>query len=67
MSKSSLSHKQKTLSSGLAHSRRGFLRNSMALGASASVMSSLGISKAMAQSMGDYKAMVCIFLYGGND
>ena len=51
----------------LSNSRRGFLRNSVALGAGASVMSSMGISKAMAQSNGDYKAMVCIFLYGGND
>ncbi len=52
-------------------SRRRFLRNSLASGvcsfAGASALSSLGIPKAFAQSSGDYKALVCIFLYGGND
>ncbi len=52
------------------HSRRSFLRHAAAL-------SSLGlasrfdfisaISAANAQSAEDYKALVCVFLYGGND
>ncbi len=54
-----------------AINRRGFLQRSL-LGAAGSVsatglMSSLTISKALAQTAADYKALVCVFLYGGND
>jgi len=56
----------------MAHSRRDFLRNSAcALGgvALASTVESLGLINAYAQSGAatDYRALVCIFLSGGND
>lgn len=52
-------------------SRRAFLQRSAALGA-AGIVSPIGLSlsnMAEAASMGatDYKALVCVFLYGGND
>lgn len=51
-------------------SRRNFLRTSCcaaaAFGASAS-LSPFGFLNAFAQGTGDYKAMVCLFLFGGND
>jgi uncharacterized protein (DUF1501 family) len=53
-------------------SRRAFLRHATALG-SLGAAAPLGLSlsaigKASAQSVaGDYKALVCLFLYGGND
>jgi uncharacterized protein (DUF1501 family) len=56
----------------MAQSRRDFLRNSAcALGsmALASTVDSLGLINAYAQSAAaaDYRALVCIFLSGGND
>jgi uncharacterized protein (DUF1501 family) len=50
--------------------RRNFLKSGLALGGSVSVASGLQMlaaSQALAQSTTDYKALVCIFLYGGND
>ena len=47
--------------------RRHFLRHAGALGAGAT-LAQLGILSARAQvAAGDYKALVCVFLYGGND
>jgi uncharacterized protein (DUF1501 family) len=56
----------------MAHSRRDFLRNTAcALGgvALASTVESLGLVNAYAQSgaASDYRALVCIFMSGGND
>jgi uncharacterized protein (DUF1501 family) len=52
-------------------SRRAFLKRSAALaiagGASSFVTSLAAIGEAAAATSSDYKAMVCIFLYGGND
>ena len=52
-------------------SRRAFLKRSAALGmagVAAPFVTSLGaIGEAAAATATDYKAMVCIFLYGGND
>ena len=52
-------------------SRRAFLKRSVALGmagVAAPFVTSLGaIGEAAAATATDYKAMVCIFLYGGND
>ena len=51
--------------------RRAFLRRSAALGlagVATPLVTSLGaIGEAAAATASDYKAMVCIFLYGGND
>jgi uncharacterized protein (DUF1501 family) len=51
--------------------RRKFLRNTSAMAAASPVAMSLaGIGQASAQSAGsgsDYKALVCLFLFGGND
>ena len=45
--------------------RREFLKSA---GASGVLLSQLGTLRAFAQSAGDdYKALVCIFLNGGND
>ena len=53
------------------HSRRHFLRHAgsvAALGAGAPLATNLGlIGQAAAQSAGDYKALVCVFMRGGND
>ncbi|HXM33777.1 MAG TPA: DUF1501 domain-containing protein [Pyrinomonadaceae bacterium] len=49
----------------MSHSRRDFLRSSLVIGAAAAV-SRFGFLDVLAQST-DYKALVCIFLYGGND
>jgi uncharacterized protein (DUF1501 family) len=46
--------------------RRHFLRYAGALGAAAA-LAQLSIFAARAQTTGDYKALVCLFLYGGND
>ena len=47
--------------------RRHFLRHAGALGAGAA-LAQLGMLTARAQvAAGDYKALVCVFLYGGND
>ena len=51
-------------------SRRGFLRTTgctAAAGVAAASFARLGLVSAFAQSAQDYKAMVCIFLFGGND
>ena len=51
-------------------SRRDFLRKSCcttAAGMAAASFSRFGMINAMAQSSSDYKALVCVFLYGGND
>ncbi len=52
-------------------SRRAFLKRSAALGlvgaASPFVMNLAAIGEAAAATASDYKALVCIFLYGGND
>ncbi len=52
-------------------SRRAFLRQATAyasLGAAGPLGLNLAaMSQASAQSAGDYKALVCLFLYGGND
>src|SRR5271165_4486710 len=46
--------------------RRSFLRHAGALAGTAA-LSQLGVFAARAASANDYKALVCIFLYGGND
>ena len=51
-------------------SRRGFLRTTCctaAAGVAAASFSRLGLVSALAQGTADYKALVCIFLFGGND
>lgn len=50
-------------------SRRRFLARTAGFGAlaAASCFERLGLSGALAQAAGDYKALVCVFLYGGND
>jgi uncharacterized protein (DUF1501 family) len=51
--------------------RRAFLKRSAALGlvgaASPFVMNLAAIGEAAAATASDYKALVCIFLFGGND
>jgi len=49
--------------------RRKFLTSTTALTASAAASSMLrwGVESAEAQAMGGYKALVCVFLFGGND
>jgi uncharacterized protein (DUF1501 family) len=50
--------------------RRGFLRASCCSGAAtmaAAGFSRFGLINALAQSTQDYKALVCVFLFGGND
>lgn len=52
------------------NARRTFLRNSSALAAAPMALNLAGIGQAAAQSAGtdqDYKALVCLFLFGGND
>lgn len=55
----------------MTQSRRDFLRNSACLLGSAALMSSVeqfGLINALAQSaVSDYKALVCVFMNGGND
>lgn len=52
-------------------SRRAFLKRSAALGLAGSAMpfvtSLAAIGEAAAAVTSDYKALVCVFLYGGND
>jgi uncharacterized protein (DUF1501 family) len=55
-----------------AHSRRAFLRRSMQLALAGTALPTAlnlaAIGEAAAfNSPGDYKALVCVFLYGGND
>jgi uncharacterized protein (DUF1501 family) len=50
--------------------RREFLRTtccSAAAGFAAASFSRFGMVNALAQSATDYKALVCVFLFGGND
>ncbi len=49
--------------------RRKFLTSTTALTASAAAATMLrwGVESAEAQAMGGYKALVCVFLFGGND
>lgn len=52
------------------HSRRDILRLTCCSAAGASLvsgLSKLGLVSALAQGTTDYKALVCIFLFGGND
>ena len=52
------------------HTRRDFLRLACCSAATASLvggLSKFGLVSAMAQGATDYKALVCIFLFGGND
>ncbi len=52
------------------HSRRDFLRLACCSAATASIvggLSKFGLVSAMAQGTTDYKALVCIFFFGGND
>jgi uncharacterized protein (DUF1501 family) len=52
------------------HTRRDFMRLACCSAATASIVSGLskfGLVSAMAQGTTDYKALVCIFLFGGND
>jgi len=52
------------------HSRRDFVRLACCSAATASLvagMSKFGLVSALAQGTADYKALVCIFLFGGND
>src|SRR5262249_12448881 len=52
------------------HTRRDFLRLSCCSAATASMVAGLskfGLVSALAQNASDYKALVCIFLFGGND
>lgn len=52
------------------HTRRDFIRLACCTAAAMGVASSLdrfGLIHALAQSPADYRALVCIFLFGGND
>src|SRR5580704_13134741 len=52
------------------HSRRDFMRLACCSAATAGLvggLSKFGLVSALAQSTTDYKALVCIFLFGGND
>src|SRR5277367_4963601 len=52
------------------HTRRDFMRLACCSAAGASLLggiSKLGLVSALAQGASDYKALVCIFLFGGND
>lgn len=54
----------------IRHTRRDLLRLACCSAAGASLvggLSKLGLVSALAQSATDYKALVCIFLFGGND
>lgn len=50
------------------HSRRKFIKQTgMSLSAAAMLSQFDGLSRLEAQTASDYKALVCIFLFGGND
>jgi uncharacterized protein (DUF1501 family) len=54
----------------MAFSRRDFLKRTCctaAAGFAAASFNRFGLVNAMAQSAQDYKALVCVFLFGGND
>ncbi len=67
------SHPQRSLpAQQLDVSRRLFMRHASAMGALAGAGAPLALNllaagTAAAQTAGDYKALVCIFLFGGND
>ncbi len=51
------------------NSRRNFLRTALSLGSLSATggLGRLGLLNAMTQPTGTYRALVCVFLYGGND
>jgi uncharacterized protein (DUF1501 family) len=51
------------------NSRRNFIRTALSLGTLTATggFSRLGLLNALTQPTGPYRALVCIFLYGGND
>ena len=54
----------------MSWSRRDFLKRTCctaAAGMAAASFSRLGLMNAMAQTAQDYKALVCVFMFGGND
>src|SRR6202522_1937390 len=52
----------------MSHSRRSFLTNASLLAAGNLLgFRPFGMLNALAQTTTDYKALVCIFLFGGND
>src|SRR6266498_1813570 len=54
----------------MSWSRREFLKKSCctaAAGVAAASFNRFGLMNAMAQTAQDYKALVCIFMFGGND
>ncbi|HEY6180897.1 MAG TPA: DUF1501 domain-containing protein [Terriglobales bacterium] len=54
----------------MAFSRRDFLKRSCcaaAAGVGAASFSRFGLMNALAQTSSDYKALVCVFMFGGND
>ncbi len=53
----------------MARSRRDFLRSCSVLGAAGALsqLDRFGLVTAHAQSVADYRALVCVFLFGGND
>src|SRR6185436_4528124 len=55
--------------SAVYRNRREFLRSCCALGAvgMASQLESFGLVSAHAQGSSDYRALVCLFFFGGND
>ena len=57
----------KTTHGGSAMQRREFLKMLSAAGASGMGLSTLASLNAAAQSAPDYKALVCLFMFGGND
>jgi uncharacterized protein (DUF1501 family) len=48
------------------HTRRHLLR-SITAGATLASLARFGVTDAFAQSASDYKALVCVFMFGGND
>ncbi len=62
--------KRRSSSEGMTQSRRDFIRRSCccaaALGAAAN-FSRFGLVNALAQGTSDFRALVCVFLFGGND
>ncbi len=50
----------------IPHARRDFL-HTLTAGATLATLTRFGLTPAVAQTATDYKALVCIFLFGGND
>ncbi|HTN47815.1 MAG TPA: DUF1501 domain-containing protein [Burkholderiaceae bacterium] len=65
------SHRNVASVNAVDHSRRAFLQTASSLSllgaASPFAMNLAAIGAASAQSVTDYKALVCVFLFGGND